>query len=53
MRDFNIFMETSAKNIEEVNTSSDIVYVHDPQPIALVKKKLQEVPQVIQEEAHT
>ncbi len=39
MRDFNIFMETSAKNIEEVNTSSDIVYVHDPQPIALVKKK--------------
>ena len=39
MRDFNIFMETSAKNIEEVNTSSDIVFVHDPQPIALVKKK--------------
>lgn len=39
MRDFNIFMETSAKNIESVNTSSDIVFVHDPQPIALVKKK--------------
>ncbi|HPT39075.1 MAG TPA: glycosyltransferase [Candidatus Omnitrophota bacterium] len=39
MRDFNIFMETSAKNIEEVNTSRDIVFVHDPQPIALVKKK--------------
>lgn len=39
VRDFNIFTETSAKNIEEVNTSSDIVFVHDPQPIALVKKR--------------
>jgi len=37
--DFDIFMETSQKNIEEVNISGDIVFVHDPQPIALVKKK--------------
>jgi len=37
--DFDIFMETSSKNIEEVNICGDIVFVHDPQPIALVKKQ--------------
>lgn len=37
--DFNIFMETSRKNIAGTDTSADIVYVHDPQPIALVEKK--------------
>jgi trehalose synthase len=37
--DFDVFMETSLKNIEEVNIYGDIVFVHDPQPIALVKKK--------------
>jgi trehalose synthase len=38
-RDFDIFMETSEKNINEVSTYGDIVFVHDPQPIVLVKKK--------------
>jgi trehalose synthase len=38
-RDFDIFMETSSQNIKEVDTSGDIVFIHDPQPIALVKKK--------------
>jgi len=38
--DFDIFMETSQKNIEEVNIHGDIVYIHDPQPIALIKKKV-------------
>ena len=38
-RDFDIFMDTSRQNIEEVNTYGDIVFVHDPQPIALIKKK--------------
>lgn len=38
-RDFDIFLETSQKNIEELNTYGDIVYVHDPQPIALVRKR--------------
>lgn len=38
-RDFDIFMDASKKNIEEVNTYGDIVFIHDPQPIALVKKK--------------
>jgi trehalose synthase len=37
--DFDVFMETSLKNLEEVNIYGDIVFVHDPQPIALVKKK--------------
>lgn len=38
-KDFEIFLETSQQNINEVNTCGDIVFVHDPQPIALVKKK--------------
>lgn len=38
-RDFEIFMETSQQNIENVNTYGDIVFIHDPQPIALIKKK--------------
>jgi len=38
-RDLSIFMETSRRNIEEINICGDIVFVHDPQPIALIKKK--------------
>ncbi len=38
-RDFDIFMDTSRENIKDVNTYGDIVFVHDPQPIALVQKK--------------
>jgi trehalose synthase len=37
--DFQAFMETSSKNIEEMNICGDIVFVHDPQPIALIKKR--------------
>ncbi|MFH1258200.1 MAG: glycosyltransferase [Elusimicrobiota bacterium] len=37
--DFDVFLETSQKNIEEVPIYGDIVFVHDPQPIALIKKK--------------
>ncbi len=39
-RDFEIFTETSQQNIENVNTYGDIVFIHDPQPIALIKKKV-------------
>lgn len=39
LRDFEIFMETSNKNLEEVKIYGDIVFVHDPQPIALIRKK--------------
>lgn len=38
-RDFDIFMENSQRNIEELDTAGDIVFVHDPQPIALIKKR--------------
>ncbi|MFA5096708.1 MAG: glycosyltransferase [Candidatus Omnitrophota bacterium] len=37
--DFAAFMETSEQNIRQVNTYGDIVFVHDPQPIALIRKK--------------
>lgn len=37
--DFVVFLNTSRKNIEEINIYGDIVFVHDPQPIALIKKK--------------
>jgi len=37
--DFEIFMHTSEENIRSVNTYGDIVFVHDPQPIALVRRK--------------
>ncbi|MEW6101386.1 MAG: glycosyltransferase [Candidatus Omnitrophota bacterium] len=38
-RDFEIFSETSQNNIEEVKTYGDIVFIHDPQPIALIKNR--------------
>ncbi|MDP2924409.1 MAG: glycosyltransferase [Candidatus Omnitrophota bacterium] len=38
-RDFDIFLEASQKNIEELDTYGDIIFIHDPQPIALIKKK--------------
>jgi len=37
--DFEIFMKTSEENIKNVDTYGDIVFIHDPQPIALIKKK--------------
>jgi len=37
--DFDIFLETSKKNIEDVDTYGNIIFIHDPQPIALIKKK--------------
>ncbi len=36
---FDAFMETSQQNIDEIDTYGDIVFVHDPQPIALIHKK--------------
>ena len=38
-KDYGTFIETSNKNIEEMDVSADIVFVHDPQPVALIKKK--------------
>lgn len=39
--DFDIFMQTSQDNINEAAIYGDIIFVHDPQPIALIKKKTQ------------
>jgi len=38
-RDFDLFLEASEKNIAETDIYGDIVFIHDPQPIALIKKK--------------
>ena len=38
-RDFDIFLETSRENIKALDIYGDIVFVHDPQPIALIKKR--------------
>ena len=38
-KDFEIFMETSRSNLAEMETSGDIVFIHDPQPIVLVQKR--------------
>lgn len=37
--DFEIFRETSQRNIEELDTYGDIVFVHDPQPAGLIRKR--------------
>jgi trehalose synthase len=37
--DFDIFMDASQKNIDAFATDDDIIFIHDPQPIALVNKK--------------
>jgi trehalose synthase len=39
VRDFEVFRETSAENIRDVNIYGDIVFVHDPQPAALIEKR--------------
>lgn len=38
-KDFEIFLKTSQMNIREVNIYGDIVFIHDPQPIALIEKR--------------
>lgn len=37
--DISLFMENSKHNLDEMNFYGDIVFIHDPQPIALVAKK--------------
>ena len=37
--DFSIFQEVSRKNIEDLQLNGDVIFVHDPQPIALVTRK--------------
>lgn len=38
-QDYALFMETSNRHLEEINIQGDIMFIHDPQPIALIRKK--------------
>ena len=38
-QDISIFRETSRRNLEKLEIYGDIVFIHDPQPIAMVEKK--------------
>ncbi|MEW6142779.1 MAG: glycosyltransferase [Chloroflexota bacterium] len=37
--DFEIYIENSRRNIAEMELYGDVIFVHDPQPVALVSKK--------------
>lgn len=37
--DFEIFIQTSRKNIDQMQLNADIYFVHDPQPVMLVSRK--------------
>src|SRR3989304_9244836 len=36
--DLEYFLEVNRENIEEINSFEDILFIHDPHPIALVEK---------------
>lgn len=38
-RDLEVFLETSEQNIRDVSIYGDIVFIHDPQPVALVERR--------------
>jgi len=38
-QDLEYFLEVNHKNAQEIDFSGDIVFIHDPQPVALVDKK--------------
>ena len=38
-REYELFLETQEKNLKEMRLDDDIVFVHDPQPIGLIKKR--------------
>ncbi len=37
--EIDLFLQTSEENLKNMNISGEIIFVHDPQPIVLVKKK--------------
>lgn len=41
-RDFEIFIETSKENASNLDISGDIVFIHDPQPIVLIRNRKSE-----------
>jgi trehalose synthase len=38
-KDFEFFIETNRENAQSMNFDGDMVFVHDPQPLALVEKR--------------
>jgi len=38
-KDYSLFMDVSQANIRELDLAGDIMFIHDPQPIALVTRK--------------
>jgi len=37
--EFALFRETTKKNLDQIDFSGDILFIHDPQPVALIEKK--------------
>jgi trehalose synthase len=37
--DYEIFLETTRRNVEEMNLYGNILFIHDPQPIGLIARK--------------
>ena len=37
--EFSTFLETTRQNLDQIDLSSDILFIHDPQPVALIAKK--------------
>lgn len=37
--DFRVFMETSDRHLEQMSVEADMTIIHDPQPVALVRKR--------------
>ncbi|MBL7092003.1 MAG: glycosyltransferase [Candidatus Omnitrophica bacterium] len=38
-KEIELFLQTSAENLKTMNICADIIFIHDPQPIALIKNK--------------
>lgn len=38
-KDYDIFLEVQEKNLKEMPLDEDIIFIHDPQPVGLVKRK--------------
>ncbi len=37
--DFSLFLEVSRRNLNELSFFGDLIFIHDPQPVALISKK--------------
>jgi trehalose synthase len=37
--EFSLFLETTKRNLSQIDFSGDILFIHDPQPVALIGKK--------------